>query len=287
MFRVDRFADSLETIALVDTAARSRVVIAPSRGGIVTRFDVGDRATLYLDEATLRDPDKNVRGGVPVLFPTPGKLADDAWSHGGRSGALPQHGFARNLAWELVDTGTEGVAECTLVLASGEATRARWPWRFVLLHHISLVGNVLRIEQHLESESDTPMPYGLGFHPYFRLPAGEKGGARIETDATRAWDNVAKREIALDGIDLAGGEVDLHLLDHGRSDATLRLSGGRAVELRCGPEYQRWVIWTLPDRDFVCLEPWTSPGNALNDGQGLLELAPGQTHSTFVELVAT
>jgi len=29
---------------------------------------------LALDEATLRDEAKNVRGGIPILFPAPGKL---------------------------------------------------------------------------------------------------------------------------------------------------------------------------------------------------------------------
>jgi galactose mutarotase-like enzyme len=285
MFRVEQLSDPLESIALEDTQAGSRVLIAPARGGLVTQFSVRDEQVLYLDRATLENPEKNVRGGVPVLFPTPGKLGDDQWSFGGHSGTLKQHGFARNLAWELVGTSTEDAAQVTLVLASGPTTAPLWPWGFVLLHHISLSGGTLRIDQHIENEAEEPMPFGLGFHPYFWLPDVEKAGARIDTAATRAWDNVARQEIELHGIELAGHEVDLHLFDHGRSDCKLSWSAGaRSVELACSPEYRRWVIWTLPGRDFVCLEPWTSPGNALNERQGLIELAPHAARDFFVEI---
>jgi galactose mutarotase-like enzyme len=44
------------------------------------------------------------------------------------------------------------------------------------------------------------------------------------------------------------------------------------------------VVWTLAGRDFVCLEPWTCPADALNSGASLLELAPGGKRSLSVEL---
>ena len=56
---------------LTDGDAAATVV--PERGGLVTRFAVGARELLYLDPATLADPTKNVRGGVPVLFPFAGR----------------------------------------------------------------------------------------------------------------------------------------------------------------------------------------------------------------------
>ena len=63
-----------------------------------------------------------------------------------------------------------------------------------------------------------------------------------------------------------------------RSDkgAAALTSAGRTITLACSPEYTRWVVWTLAGRDFVCLEPWTCPGDALNSGEGLLVLAPGE-----------
>jgi hypothetical protein len=71
---------------------------------------------LFMDDETLRDPTKNVRGGVPVLFPTPGKLVDDKWSYAGHSGSMKQHGFARSLPWELAATSDVDCASATLRL---------------------------------------------------------------------------------------------------------------------------------------------------------------------------
>src|SRR5438874_1631584 len=83
-----------DLVTLSDSSAKSEVVIAPKRGAIVTSFRVDGRELLFMDESTLHDPAKNVRGGNPVLFPAPGKLEGDAWAWGGRRGAMKQHGFA-------------------------------------------------------------------------------------------------------------------------------------------------------------------------------------------------
>jgi len=250
-------ATSLEDTVL--KSGDSTVYLAPARGGIATRFYVGERPIFYLDEETLLDPKKNVRGGNPVLFPSPGKLEGDRWKHG----AMGQHGFARNLAWSVTDQ-TEDAA--SLVATSNERTMAVYPFPFELRFLYELKETTLRVTQKIACDG----PYGVGFHPYFFVPQAEKGRARIPTPATRGWDNVKKEEIALRGeIDLALKEVDLHLIDHGSASAALKLHDGR-VDVRGSAEYTRWVIWTVEGKDYVCLEPWTAAGNALNTGANVL-----------------
>lgn len=275
----------LETVLLEDPAAPggpSRVWLAPGRGALVTRFSAAGREVLFLDEATLLDEGKNVRGGVPVLFPSPGRLQQDRWARDGRSGTLGQHGFARNLPWEVV---AQGPSEVTLRLLPTAATRANYPFEFQLDYRFSLTGPALRIEQRVHNPGPLPLPFGCGFHPYFHVPQEEKSGARIENKATRAFDNVTKQEVALTGaIDLSAQEVDLHLEDHGRADCALVLEGGARVEVSGSPELSRWVIWTLAGKEFVCLEPWTGPGDGLNTGLGLLVAAPGETRALWTEI---
>ena len=147
------------------------------------------------------------------------------------------------------------------------------------------------IEQMFENKSASttpPMPFGAGFHPYFHVRQADKAATKVGTKATRAFDNVTKKEIALPpgGIDLTQAEVDLHLIDHGDGPCTLTLPN-RKITLRGSPELSRWVVWTLAGKDFVCVEPWTCPGNALNTGAGLLTLAPGETRTLFVEYEAS
>lgn len=268
----------LETVVLRDETADATVALAPSRGGIVTRFFVGDRPVLYLDESTLLDPSKNIRGGVPVLFPSPGALEGGRFRHGGTAGAMKQHGFARQRAWAV---GRQDESSVTLTLESDEVTRAQFPWDFALRFRYWLEGTRLHITQHVENRSASAMPFAMGFHPYFFVPDGEKAKTSIATTATRAFDNTTKTDRPLAGpIDLTLAEVDLHLDEH----ATLRLPDGYRVVVSASPEFRRWVLWTLRSRDFVCLEPWTAAGDALNTGDGLIVLPPGHSHELWTEI---
>ena len=287
MFTVEPRKDALETLELRDTESNALLVLAPARGGMATRLALAGKHVFFLDEATLRDPSKNVRGGNPVLFPSPGKLESDRWKHG----ELKQHGFARNVAWEVASTDTKTAASATLRLASSDATRGTYPWDFVTEYTYALAGASLRIEMRFSNRSTDPMPFGAGFHPYFHVKSSDKARARVVTKATRAFDNVRKETVTLAGdsrgasIDLTQKEVDLHLLDHGAAPCVLDLGAERPrrIVLAGSPEFTHWVVWTLENKDFVCVEPWTCPGNALNTGDRIITLAGGAERTLWVE----
>src|SRR5438552_3652936 len=77
--------------------------VLPQRGGLVTRFAVGRDEVLYLDPTTLVDRTKNVRGGIPVLFPIAGRLGGDRYLIDGASYPMRQHGLARQAPWSVID----------------------------------------------------------------------------------------------------------------------------------------------------------------------------------------
>ncbi len=261
-------------LSIEDPASETRACIAPNRGGMVTTFEVGSRPIFFLDRASFLDPTKNVRGGSPVLFPTPGKLAGDAWSRAGKSGTLKQHGFARNRAWAVV---RESPSAVTLRLEPDETTLASYPWDFRVDLTYAVRGRALRVTAEIENRSASEMPFGFGFHPYFSV--ADKRTFAIETDARRAFDNVTKREVSFDrrALDLGPNEVDLHLLDHERREMAFSLDGDLRVTIDGGTDRPHWVLWSLPGRDFVCVEPWTCPGDAMNTGERLIHLPPGAT----------
>lgn len=275
MPETDCTATALVTLSAENTSA----TIAPARGALVTSFRVGERELLYFDAATFADPTQNVRGGIPVLFPTPGKLVGDAWRYGGHEGSMKQHGFARNLAWTVIEARPDSLV---LAIESNAATFAQYPWRFRVSLSFVVSAARLRLAMTVANLSDSAMPFGIGYHPYFQV--GDKARARIDTAATRAFDNVSKSNVAFTGFDLTQREVDLHLLDHGSDTGTLHYADGARIAVSASPQFSRWIVWTLAGKDFVCLEPWTSPGNALNTGEGLIELAGGQVQESWMEL---
>ncbi len=271
-----------EVFVLEDERRQSRVEIAPKRGALVTSMRVFGRELLYLDQGTLEDASKSVRGGIPVLFPSPGKLEGDAYREGDRTFEMKQHGFARTLPWNVLGTRAERSASVTLGLASNKSTLSQYPWAFHASLSFSLSDAVLRITSKVWNDAGSELRFGLGYHPYFAVD--DKAHVRVDTNATRAFDNVKKQAVPFRGFDFTGGEVDLHLLDHGSTESALHFRDGARIDVRASPEFGRWVVWSLPGKPFVCVEPWTCPGNALNTGERLIRLAPGGAHESWVEI---
>ena len=285
MPRVTHTPGTLEALRLEDETTGSIVSLAPARGGMATRFSVGGVPVLFLDEATLADLDKNVRGGIPILFPIAGKLPGDRYEVAGRTFSMKQHGFARGLPWAVLDESTQDGASVTLGLESSDATRAQYPFEFALRFTYRLRDGVLTVEQRFENRGDAPMPLRPGLHPYFFVPDAAKSGVRLDTDATRAFDNRTGQEVAVtQPIELADREVDLFLLDHHPRQTVLHRPGLPAVRIGFGKEQALLVVWTLPGRDFVCVEPWRARPGALADDATAPRIAPGASESTTLTL---
>ena len=279
-YEVIRTEDALETHLLIDHEAKARVVLAPTRGGMVTRFIVRDTNVLYLDADTLRDPVKNVRGGIPVLFPIAGRLANDKYQWDGATYTMKQHGFARNMPWTIVDQATDGGARLGLALTASSMTRPQYPFDFRLAVTYVLCEGRLTVQTRVSNLGERNMPIHPGLHPYFQLADRNKGAARVVTDATRAFDNRTGSIVTLrEPIDLAADVVDMHVLDHWPRTVKLTRPEDRDVELSLGVPDRVLVVWTERGRDFVCVEPWTARSNALNDGSAT-QVLPGGTHET-------
>jgi galactose mutarotase-like enzyme len=267
MPKITRTEGAFESLVLEEEASAATVGLAPARGGMVTRFQVGAVPVLYLDPATLADPAQNVRGGIPILFPIAGKLPEGRYEHAGRTYAMKQHGFARNLAWQVLDESTDDGASVTLGVGASELTRSQYPFEFNLQFTYRLRAGVLSVEQRFENLGAEPMPVQPGLHPYFHVPDVDKQGVRLPTDATRAIDNTSGQEVALHGpLEFAGREVDLFLLDHGPRDVVLERPNLPGIRIAFGAEQAVLVVWTLPGRDFICVEPWRERAGLLAQG---------------------
>ncbi|MCC6337956.1 MAG: aldose epimerase [Myxococcales bacterium] len=249
---------------LVLSSTDASVEVCPARGGLVTRFNARGDDVLFLDEATFADATKNVRGGVPILFPVAGPPPAGS--------PLKQHGFARTSAWDVVRATDD---EVTLALRSNDATRALFPFDFQVDSQLRLDGAQLVLAWTVRNTGAAPMPLHFGLHPYFRVPLDGKAKARVDTDATRAWDNRAKALGARPSLDFGGDEIDLHLLDHSEPRTTLHRGDGSSVRLAWSSTFDTLVLWTLPGQAFVCVEPWSGPAASVLDGRPRMTLPPG------------
>lgn len=281
------------TYILSDQESGARVEIVPERGGMVTQWEIGDTQILYFDAERFTDPAKSVRGGIPILFPICGNLPDNTYSIDGQSYTLAQHGFARNLPWIVSDRGVkENGAILQLTLESNEDTLSVYPFEFQLEFTYRLQGTRLHIEQRYTNKSDRPMPFSTGLHPYFHLEnANTKTKAQLQLDipATRYIDQISQTEHDYDGtLDWSAPELDLAFRPIS-AQQTSAADPTRSVAIAIDYDniYTTLVFWTVENKNYYCLEPWSAPRNALNTGTDLLTLAPGETKAAKVTFNAS
>ncbi len=284
MFAVALKTDHYPTYLLSDVDTDSRLEIVPDRGGLATRWQVGGQEIFYFDTERFANPELSVRGGIPILFPICGNVPDNQYSLHNQTYSLKQHGFARDLPWQVTGQGTAGAASLTLELVSSEATRSRYPFDFKLVFTFKLHGHILDLHQRFTNLSDQPMPFSTGLHPYFLVQ--DKSRLQFEIPATEYRNHLTGDIETFPGsFDFSQDEIDLAF--HGLTGNAATVTDtylNRRLTLSWSQDYTRLVFWTVSGKNYYCLEPWTAPRNAINTGEDLLTLDPQQTMETQVRL---
>jgi len=256
------------TISCASSGLSAR--IAPERGALVTSLQRQGREYIYLDQATFDEPTKNVRGGIPILFPICGPLGE------GTPYTMPQHGLARQARWEVVAQDTSWVE---LRLGADAASLASFPWDFELRFRYTVDEDGLRIDQQFLNHSATPMPFQTGLHPYFQVEAGP---LRWDLPVRTRRDNEKPGTPAEPLL----GEIpeDWPLLDWELAGVNRNWASLQDVRLSYDEHYKYLVIWHLAGKPFWCLEPWTGPRFGLKNEVDLLHCPPHDSLSLRVRI---
>jgi galactose mutarotase-like enzyme len=254
---------------LTDTATNSWVKVAPERGGIIFSYGVHGEELLYLNKETFNNKEKNVRGGIPILFPISGQLSNGTYKLEGNTYSMANHGFARNASWEVIDQERNNRASLTIRLASNEQTKLSYPFDFTVIFTYVLEGGKLTIKQEYNNQGDHPMPIYAGFHPYFKT--SEKN-LSYETDATKYYDyNDDQVKEFTGSIDLTNLKESVVFLDSNNPSISF---GDPAVKKRIklcyGELFKYIVLWTESGNEFICVEPWMAKTDEFNRKEELV-----------------
>ncbi|MEL7083567.1 MAG: aldose epimerase [Cyanobacteria bacterium P01_A01_bin.3] len=285
MFEVNSASELYSTVYLHDRTTDSYVTVVPERGGIITGIQIGDRQLLYLDRERFANPELSVRGGIPILFPICGNLPGDRYVWKGQEYTLPQHGFGRNLPWTVVSSSTEGAASLTLTLTHTPETLTVYPFQFELKFTYRWAGTSLIVEQQFHNHSADVMPMSIGFHPYYSV--GDKELLQFDIPTQNYVDranDVRAEFLGTWDTDLAEIDAAFEPIERGQPLVAAVSDGDRRVNLRADPYFRHLVFWTVKEKPFYCLEPWSAPRDAINSGTDLLLLDSGATLNTTLSL---
>lgn len=244
--------------------------VIPYRGALVSRLTVDGRELLYLDEASVLDDTKSVRGGIPILFPFCGSLPDGLLIASGTR--MKQHGFARDRAWTIAE---QRAGYLRLTLDPDADSRAIYPWDFHLEQAITIVPGGLHIELLIKNNSDRPMPVSPGWHPYFKCPAAQKKDIQTQIagfDNSRFHDE---------------GEFNIGIVAPADGRSEHIVPGLGKIRITAAPDMRHLQFWSIKGRDFICIEPFTGAPNSINTEAAPL-VQPGEARCYWmrIELVA-
>ncbi len=285
MFTVAQEQKQYFTYILTDQQANSQIEVVPERGAIISRWKINEQDILYLDQERFAHPELSIRGGIPILFPICGNLPNNTYTYEDREYQLKQHGFARDLPWEVTDTSTDNVASITLTLNSNEKTLAVYPFAFKLSFTYELQGNRLKIFQSYSNHSDSIMPFSAGLHPYFQV--SDKSQLSFDIPASSYFDHISKEIHSFPGqFDFELDEIDVAFTSINKQHTSIQnIDSSSKLTISYSDFYSALVFWTIKGKDYVCLEPWSAPRNALNTQEQLTYIEPGSSYNSVVEMV--
>ena len=208
----------------------------------------------------------------PVLFPFVGGLKNKEYRFEGKTYSMTQHGFARDMDFEL-ETQTE--SELWFTLESTEETLARYPFPFILNLGYRLEGSTVAVLWKVENPSEKQMYFSIGGHPAFNCPLTEGTKQSDYSVSFADTDEIVSTRISEEGLatgcmdiyHLADGHLSLtsNLFDHDalviedhQTDTVALCRKDGTPYLTVKMEAPLFGIWSPPGKNapFVCIEPW-------------------------------
>ncbi|MDO4643114.1 MAG: aldose 1-epimerase family protein [Cardiobacteriaceae bacterium] len=228
----------------------------------------------------------------PILFPIVGKLKNGSYQYHNHTYKLPQHGFARDQHFRLIEHSEN---ELQFSLEDSGESGEHYPFAFILNIHYTLHGDTLRITWHVHNPSAQELLFSIGAHPAFNLPliADENFEDHSITLEGTEISQLGWRDGLLDPTPHAAEtHIPLHynlfahdaLIYHTPNPTSVILRGKASAP--CIAVHYRDLpylgLWTPADKQapFICIEPWAGVMDcAEHDGQlenklGIQHLAP-------------
>ncbi|MEQ8634114.1 aldose 1-epimerase [Gimesia maris] len=261
-------------------------------------------------------------GGIPILFPFPNRIANAHFQWEGTPYELPPdktyhdktgnaiHGFCLDLPWRVISQEESAVTGQFQLSIDGKHRLKYWPGDIFIEVRYEVKGTTLRADIRVGNPGSGSIPWGLGTHPYFKVPLSESGHLKnclVESPASEEW--VLEDCLPVGVKKSIGKSHDLRegaWLDQLQADDILTgmpedidqyeclimdEQAGLVVTQDYDAIFTELVVFTPPERDCVCLEPYTCVTNAINllnaDVEtGLRVLPPESEIKTWIEIRA-
>ncbi len=232
---------------------------------------------------------------APILFPTVGRLKDNKTIINDRTYEIPQHGFAKDMEFELIkETENEKIYKTK----SNKETLKMYPFEFELYTKYIINENTLIVEYEIINKDNKEMIFGIGGHPgfkldmpqeeyYFELEGEEDKVEFMEVEGSYISNKPAKNilkdnkiiEITKDTF--INDAIMMKKLKSNKITLKQKRDNKKILEFNF-KDFPILAIWSMPEAPFICLEPWFNYADRVKetgyfkDKEGIVTLKPKQ-----------
>jgi aldose 1-epimerase len=247
------------------------------------------------------------RSGHPVLFPFPNRLRNGRFEHAGQTWQLPLneasglhaiHGFTPRTPWRVIDRGhttdSSYVTGEFQISKDAPAAVGCWPADARLRLTYRLLASTLRVEAVVDAADGKELPFGLGYHPYFRAPGGPSDVTswQLTAPASETWEleenlPTGRRHPVAAPFDFrTPASIGTTVLDTAYTSLSIPSGDlGEMARLECpgqeyrlivavDPSFRELLLFTPQHRKAVAIEPYTCATDAANR-EGAAKAAAG------------
>ena len=187
-----------------------------SNGAYVDNYEVKGEPVFFPKVMVKIGEELKVRGGMHICAPN--------FAYDNIYNELPNHGFARDLAWQIIENGDN------IVKLSLDGIGLYQGFKFFLTYRLERANLFSRLS--IINQSEKPREVAPGFHPYFYAD---------------------KKPIILNNMDIE--DKDLPNSVFNRSKSQKFLVNGKDVEIIGNSNINEFVFWTDFMGDYICVEP--------------------------------
>jgi len=199
----------------------------------------------------------------PNLFPIVGRLKDDTYYFNNDRYELGQHGFARDMDFEVESQKDNSI---TLKLQSNERTIVRYPFLFEFRVTFHVSKNILKVTYDTSNIGDKEMYYSVGGHPAFYLEdqwesyrlTFESGNSCVQSLLHGSYFSGEEKRLDLSNGLTLNAEM-FHqdaIVFKNPSFQSMTLFKADSPILTFKGEWESFALWSKPGAPFLCLEPW-------------------------------
>lgn len=303
MFDIERVQkDGFNQVILKDISAQTGVGIVPDCGAMLHSFTVkeGDLAVNVIDGFSDREEydakviERGFRG--LKLSPFPGRIPEGRYDFNNQAYRIDPflqngvviHGLLYNRPFEIIQEGTTDEDAHITILHRYAGDNAGYPFAYdCRIAYRLQEKNTLGITTIVKNTGNSVLPIADGWHPYFSF--GSKvddlelqfcAGEVLEFEHLVPTGKILQNNSFFSPERIGEAALDnSFVLDFTKPQPMCVLrdpSSGWQLEFYPDKSYPYLQIYIPPHRNSIAIENLSAPPNALNNGMGLITLAPGE-----------